>query len=108
MSSRRAPQLRSFDHRCFRDEPVRATSAVCGLPLGSTRQLKPAAMVNLLGDAWERGEPKWENALKDSNVKLHLYGKSEPRLRPKMGHLTALGATVDHRRNARRSTRANG
>jgi 5-(carboxyamino)imidazole ribonucleotide synthase len=74
--------------------------AVCGLPLGSTRQLKPAAMVNLLGDVWERGEPKWENALKDSSVKLHLYGKSEPRAGRKMGHLTALASTVDAARRA--------
>jgi 5-(carboxyamino)imidazole ribonucleotide synthase len=74
--------------------------AVCGLPLGSTRQFKPAAMVNLLGDVWERGEPKWENALKDSNVKLHLYGKSEPRPGRKMGHLTVLGNTVPAARKA--------
>ncbi len=74
--------------------------AVCGLPLGSPRQLKPAAMVNLLGETWERGEPKWENALKDPNVKLHLYGKSEPRAGRKMGHLTALGNTVDVARRA--------
>jgi 5-(carboxyamino)imidazole ribonucleotide synthase len=74
--------------------------AVCGLPFGSTRQLRPAAMVNLLGDAWERGEPKWENALKDPGVKLHLYGKSEPRPGRKMGHLTALGGTVDAARRA--------
>src|SRR5206468_4314740 len=31
--------------------------AVCGLPLGSTRMLKTAAMANLLGDLWTNGEP---------------------------------------------------
>ncbi len=69
--------------------------AVTGMPLGSTRQLKPAAMVNLLGDVWKKGEPRWEKALRSPHVKLHLYGKSEPRPGRKMGHLTALGDTVE-------------
>ncbi len=67
---------------------------VCGLPLGSTQQLAPAAMVNLLGDLWEAGEPNWAAACAIPNVKLHLYGKSEPRPGRKMGHLTALAETA--------------
>jgi 5-(carboxyamino)imidazole ribonucleotide synthase len=67
--------------------------AVCGLPLGSTRQLSPAAMVNLLGDLWEKGEPNWQAACAIPDVKLHLYGKAEPRPGRKMGHLTALAET---------------
>lgn len=68
--------------------------AVCGLPLGVTLPRAPAAMVNLLGDCWERGEPDWDAALAVAGVSLHLYGKSEPRPRRKMGHLTALAGTV--------------
>ena len=64
--------------------------AVCGLPLGATTSLRPAAMVNLLGEEWEHGEPNWSAALKHPGVKLHLYGKMEPRVGRKMGHLTAL------------------
>ena len=64
--------------------------AACGLPLGSTRQLQPAAMVNLLGDLWANGEPNWVGALDRPDVKLHLYGKTEARPGRKMGHLTAL------------------
>ena len=64
--------------------------AVCGLPLGSTEQLRPAAMTNLLGDLWESGEPNWPAACAVPQVKLHLYGKSEPRPGRKMGHLTAV------------------
>jgi 5-(carboxyamino)imidazole ribonucleotide synthase len=67
--------------------------AVCGLPLGSTRQHSPAAMANLLGDVWSRGEPRWPAALALPDVKLHLYGKHDPRPGRKMGHLTALAAT---------------
>ena len=69
--------------------------AVCGLPLGSTRLLRPAAMVNLLGDLWEQGEPNWIDALLHPEVKLHLYGKAEARAGRKMGHLTVLGETPE-------------
>ena len=51
---------------------------------------RPAAMANLLGDLWTRGEPNWPAACAFPDVKLHLYGKLEPRLGRKMGHLTAL------------------
>ncbi|HEY2614897.1 MAG TPA: 5-(carboxyamino)imidazole ribonucleotide synthase [Chthoniobacterales bacterium] len=68
--------------------------AVCGLPLGSTAILRPAAMANLLGDLWQSGEPDWTAALQIDSVHLHLYGKHEPRPRRKMGHLTALGTTA--------------
>jgi 5-(carboxyamino)imidazole ribonucleotide synthase len=64
--------------------------AVCGLPLGSTEQLRPAAMANLLGDLWENGEPDWAAMCGMPEVKLHLYGKAEARPGRKMGHLTAL------------------
>jgi len=67
--------------------------AICGLPLGSTDLLQPAAMANLLGDLWSGGEPRWERALADPRVKLHLYGKSSARPGRKMGHLTALAGS---------------
>ena len=82
---------------CQFEQQVRA---VCGLPLGSPRQHRPAAMANLLGDLWHGGgtsqsarEPNWPAALTHNDVKLHLYGKSEARVGRKMGHLTALADT---------------
>ena len=69
--------------------------AVCGLPLGSTSLLCPAAMANLLGDVWENGMPDWAAALALPNVSLHLYGKADARPGRKMGHLTALAETPD-------------
>ncbi|MBA4146926.1 MAG: 5-(carboxyamino)imidazole ribonucleotide synthase [Verrucomicrobia bacterium] len=69
--------------------------AVCGLPLGSTELRQPSAMANLLGDLWERGEPNWAAALQNPHVKLHLYGKRDARVGRKMGHLTAVGSTVE-------------
>ena len=69
--------------------------AVCGLSLGDTSQIRPAAMVNLLGDLWIDGEPDWAAALAIPDIKLHLYGKTEARVGRKMGHITALADTAD-------------
>jgi 5-(carboxyamino)imidazole ribonucleotide synthase len=69
--------------------------AICGLPLGSTALLRPAAaMANLLGDLWAEGEPNWAAACRYHDIKLHLYGKLKPRPGRKMGHLTATARTV--------------
>jgi 5-(carboxyamino)imidazole ribonucleotide synthase len=84
----------TFD-ACVTSQFEQQVRAVCGLPLGATTQMRPAAMVNLLGDLWLNGEPDWAGALALPDVKLHLYGKSEPRMGRKMGHLTALGDTVE-------------
>jgi 5-(carboxyamino)imidazole ribonucleotide synthase len=65
------------------------------LSLGDTTQVKPAAMVNLLGDLWIDGEPDWAAALAMPDVKLHLYGKTGARVGRKMGHITALADTVE-------------
>ncbi len=65
--------------------------ALCGLPLGGSDLASPAAMVNLLGDLWNSGEPRWEAMLRhDPGVRLHLYGKRTPAPGRKMGHLTVL------------------
>jgi 5-(carboxyamino)imidazole ribonucleotide synthase len=69
--------------------------AVCGLPLGATDFLTPAAMANLLGDLWQGSEPNWSAVAACPDVKLHLYGKDEVRPRRKMGHLTALAPSPD-------------
>lgn len=89
----------TFD-ACVTSQFEQHVRAVCGLSLGSTEQLRPAAMANLLGDLWSRGQPSWEKALAFPGVKLHLYGKAEPRPGRKMGHLTALAATPEEARRA--------
>lgn len=80
---------------CVTSQFEQHVRAVCGLPLGGTGILRPSAMVNLLGDVWSEGEPNWAAALTEPSVHLHLYGKREPRPGRKMGHLTALGETVE-------------
>jgi phosphoribosylaminoimidazole carboxylase, PurK protein len=69
-----------------------------GLPLGSTELLRPAMMVNILGGEGPAGEPSYEGleeALAVPGASVHLYGKRETRPFRKMGHVTALGETVD-------------
>ncbi len=72
--------------------------AVCNLPLGSTQLRSPAAaMANLLGDLWsnEGDPPAWDQAIVDSGVSLHLYGKQTAKPGRKMGHLTITGEDRD-------------
>jgi 5-(carboxyamino)imidazole ribonucleotide synthase len=69
--------------------------AICGLPLGSTDLVRPAAMANLLGDLWLGGEPNWSGACRYPDVKLHLYGKVQARPGRKMGHLTSMARTIE-------------
>jgi 5-(carboxyamino)imidazole ribonucleotide synthase len=80
---------------CVTSQFEQQLRAVCGLPLGSSAMHRPAAMANLLGDIWSTGEPNWPAACAFPDVKLHLYGKLEPRPGRKMGHLTALNHDAD-------------
>ncbi|MEM8947425.1 MAG: 5-(carboxyamino)imidazole ribonucleotide synthase [Planctomycetota bacterium] len=83
----------------------RQVRAICDLPLGSTDPISPAAMVNLLGDIWENGEPDWSAALADPRLRLHLYGKGEARPGRKMGHLTVLAETANAAADRARTAR---
>ena len=68
--------------------------AICGLGLGATTEVSPAAMVNLLGRGPRRTARLLgvADALRDPAVHLHVYDKRTVFERRKMGHLTALGA----------------
>lgn len=81
---------------CLTSQFEQAVRAVCNLPLGSVEVVRPAAIVNLLGDLWLReGGPRFDAVLAMPGVRLHLYGKREARKGRKMGHLSAVGTTPD-------------
>ncbi len=80
---------------CSTDQFEQQLRALCGLPLAEPRLLSPVAMVNLLGDVWNDGTPRWADALRLPGVRLHLYGKTEPRPGRKMGHLNCLADDPD-------------
>jgi 5-(carboxyamino)imidazole ribonucleotide synthase len=87
-----APRTHNSGHytidACMTSQFEQQVRAICGLPLGAVTLLSPVVMVNILGDAWARGEPRWADLLAQPNVRLHLYGKAEPRPGRKMGHFT--------------------
>jgi 5-(carboxyamino)imidazole ribonucleotide synthase len=83
---------------CHTSQFEQHVRAICNLPLGSTLMRCPsAAMANVLGDLWaaDGSPPPWEQALCDSSVSLHLYGKRTAKAGRKMGHLTVTGADGD-------------
>ncbi len=81
--------------------------AICGMPLGETSlRCGAAAMVNLLGDLWDDGDPDWSKALAVPGACLHLYGKQDAKKGRKMGHLTATADTVDEAVKRAESARA--
>jgi 5-(carboxyamino)imidazole ribonucleotide synthase len=67
--------------------------AVCQLPFGSTEQLKPAVMVNILGEHQSKVLEKWSLV---TDWKIHFYGKKDPKLKRKMGHVTILRDSIDN------------
>jgi 5-(carboxyamino)imidazole ribonucleotide synthase len=66
--------------------------AICNLPLASTDLLKPAVMVNILG---EHQAPILEKMPEMKDWKVHFYGKREPKVKRKMGHVTILRESVE-------------
>ncbi len=94
-----APRPHNSFHKgkvpCSRSQFEQLTRAVCDLPLGDPRVLRPGAIYNLFGELWDGGTPKWERALALDGVRLHLYGKRGARPGRKMGHLSATGETAE-------------
>jgi 5-(carboxyamino)imidazole ribonucleotide synthase len=94
-----APRAHNSGHytldACSVDQFEQQARALAGLPLGRATLLTPCCMVNILGDAWAHGTPRWDRALAIPGVRLHLYGKAEPRAGRKMGHITCLAPTAD-------------
>jgi 5-(carboxyamino)imidazole ribonucleotide synthase len=81
---------------CLTSQFEQHIRAVAGIPLGASDLLRPAVMVNLLGDCWRNGKaPDWPKLLRDPRVKLHLYDKGEPRPGRKMGHFTVVDENLN-------------
>ena len=75
---------------------------ILGLPLGDTSLRVPAAMVNLLGEAGFSGPVQYEGleeALSESGVYIHLYGKTDTKPFRKMGHVTITANSAEKARD---------
>ncbi len=94
-----APRVHNSGHytlgACVTSQFEQHIRAICGLPLGETALLRPAAMVNLLGDSWLDDPGFFDDLLKTPDVKLHLYGKQTPRRGRKMGHATIVKESAE-------------
>jgi 5-(carboxyamino)imidazole ribonucleotide synthase len=96
-----APRTHNSGHHTIEanvtDQFEQHLRAVVGLPLGSTEQLSPAAMINLLGAPGHRGRPLIRGlsaALTIPGVCVHIYGKAATTPLRKMGHVTVLERDV--------------
>ena len=94
-----APRVHNSGHftfgACATSQFEQHVRAICGLPLGDPSLLRPACMLNVLGDAWAGGEPDWSALLAEPAARLHLYGKKEARPGRKMGHVVLLHERPD-------------
>jgi len=75
---------------CVTSQFEQQLRAVCGLPLGSPELLTPTVMLNLLGDMWNPNLDT-DQIVSTQGAKLHLYGKTDPGVRRKMGHVNFVG-----------------
>jgi 5-(carboxyamino)imidazole ribonucleotide synthase len=78
---------------CYSSQFDQQVRTLTEMPIGNPMNHSNAFMINLLGDSWELPsphEPEWTKIMEENNFNLHLYGKEEPRLGRKMGHVTFL------------------
>lgn len=96
-----APRVHNSGHYsiegCVCSQFENHVRAVLGWPLGSTRMVRPAAvMINLLGEASGSGYPAgFMEALAIAGLHVHIYGKDVSMPGRKMGHVTALGESLE-------------
>ncbi len=90
-----APRPHNSGHHtieaCPTSQYAQHLRAILNLPLGNTELIRPAVMINLLGEKGFSGPVRYdglEEALAIPGVFLHLYGKPETRPFRKMGHIT--------------------
>lgn len=85
---------------CFTSQYEAHIRAITGLPIGDVSLRTPCVMKNILGSEKDGKAAVIgsEKMLLNPLVKLHVYGKTSSKVGRKMGHLTAIGKTVDEAR----------
>ena len=97
-----APRPHNSGHHtiecCDTSQYAQHLRAILDLPLGSTRLLQPAVMINLLGAPGHSGPAVYdglEEVLSWPGVHVHLYGKSSTKPFRKMGHITVTSESLN-------------
>lgn len=84
---------------CMTDQFEQLIRVISGLPLGVTTLLKPAVMLNLLGEEAYSGQPIIEGlpeALSIPGLCFHFYEKKNTQPFRKMGHITILDDNLEN------------
>ncbi|MCI4667567.1 MAG: 5-(carboxyamino)imidazole ribonucleotide synthase [Bacteroidia bacterium] len=97
-----APRPHNSGHHtikaCFTSQYEQHLRAILALPLGSTLQSSPAALVNLLGEDKHKG-PAYFNGIEEimqiPGAHPHIYGKAETKPFRKMGHVILLDQELE-------------
>jgi len=97
-----APRPHNSGHHtieaCYTSQYEQLLRILLHQPLGSTAQLKPAAMINILGSKdfsgtyYLAGE---EEILKTEGVYIHMYGKTTSKPMRKLGHVTVMANSIE-------------
>ncbi len=72
--------------------------SILDMPLGSTKIIETAVMVNLVGEKGSKGPVIYKNfdqIIGLEGVNPHIYGKFETRFNRKMGHVTVINQNID-------------
>lgn len=100
-----APRPHNSGHHtieaCYTSQFEQLVRILAGLPMGSTRLIQPAVMINLLGGEGFSGSYRLQGLEEISSIEgvyVHLYGKKESKPVRKMGHVTILGDTLEEAR----------
>jgi hypothetical protein len=82
---------------CATSQWEQLVRAVCDLPLGDTRVVRPVASAVIRGEWWSGSAeaPAFDRALRTPGVTLRLCGTRAPAPGRTMGHLCAAGDTVE-------------
>ncbi len=107
-----APRVHNSGHltieACRTSQFENHIRAVAGMELGDPAMKVPTAvMINILGERTGPAEPKGiaeANAI--PGVSVHIYGKMETKPQRKMGHLTAIGETLEEAKEKAEKARA--
>lgn len=97
-----APRVHNSGHytleACITSQFEQHIRAITGMPLGKTNMIVPSAvMINILGKKSNTVSLSGrEKALKIPYVSVHIYGKAQTKLERKMGHITAVGKTLEN------------
>ncbi|MEM1324137.1 MAG: 5-(carboxyamino)imidazole ribonucleotide synthase [Bacteroidota bacterium] len=97
-----APRPHNSGHHtieaCVTSQYQQLLRILTGLPMGDTDMRHPSAMANVLGAEGHTGPTHYDGldgVMGSPAVFMHLYGKTTTKPFRKMGHLTALGDTLE-------------